>query len=192
MRGPMIGILLAAGEAARFGADKLAAPLPDGTPLGLASLNNLSAAVDAVVAVVRPGHAHTEAALSAHGARTTVCPDAAAGMGASLAWGIRAAPAASGWVNALADMPWVRSQTIAAITAALRAGASIAAPTCHGRRGNPVGFAAAHYPRLIALSGDEGAKLVLAANAVTLIATDDEGVLRDVDTRADLARREAR
>ena len=192
MRGGLvIGVLLAAGEAARFGADKLAAPLPDGTPLGLAALRNLLAAVaavDAVVAVVRPGHGATEAALSAQGARTTVCPDAAAGMGASLAWGIRAAPAASGWVIALADMPWVRPQTIAAIAAELRAGASIVAPACRGRRGHPVGFAAEHYSRLIALSGDEGAKQLLAANAVTLIATDDEGVLRDVDTRADLAR----
>ena len=186
--GPVIGVLLAAGEAVRFGADKLAARLPDGTPLGLAALKNLIAALDAVVAVVRPGSGATEAALSAQGARTTVCPNAAAGMGASLAWGIRAAPAASGWVIALADMPWVRPQTIAAIAAELRAGASIAAPTCRGRRGNPVGFAAAHYPQLIVLSGDEGAKQVLAANAVTLIATDDEGVLRDVDTRADLAR----
>jgi molybdenum cofactor cytidylyltransferase len=41
---------------------------------------------------------------------------------------------------------------------------------------------------LIALDGDEGAKQLLAANAVTLLATDDEGILRDVDTRADLAR----
>ena len=186
--GPVIGILLAAGEAVRFGSDKLAAPLPDGTPLGVAALKSLAAAVDAVVAVVRPGQVETQAALAALGARTTFCPDAAAGMGASLAWGVRAAPAASGWVIALADMPWVRSQTIAAIAAELRSGASIAAPACRGRRGNPVGFAAAHYPRLIALSGDEGAKQLLAANAVALITTDDEGVLRDVDTRADLGR----
>ena len=186
--GPVIGVLLAAGEATRFGGDKLAAPLADGTPLGLAALRNLGAALDGVVAVVRPGAVATAAALSAHGARTTFCPDAASGMGASLAWGVRAAPAAAGWVIALADMPWVQPRTIAAIAEALRAGASIAAPAYRERRGNPVGFAALHYSRLIALEGDEGAKQVVAANAVTLLATDDEGVLRDVDTRADLAR----
>jgi molybdenum cofactor cytidylyltransferase len=107
-------------------------------------------------------------------------------MGASLAWGVRAAPAAAGWVIALADMPWVRSQTIAAIVAALRAGAPIAAPECRGRRGHPVGFAAAYYPQLSVLSGDEGAKRLLGEQSVVLVATDDEGVLRDVDTRADL------
>ena len=185
---PVVGILLAAGEATRFGAHKLSVPLADGTPIAAAALKNLLAAVDAVVAVLRPGDDATAAALAAQGARTTVCPDAAAGMGASLAWGVRAAPTASGWVIALADMPWVRSATIAAVVSALRAGVPIAAPERGGRRGHPVGFAGAFYPRLSALTGDEGAKEVLAANAVTLIATDDDGVLRDVDTRADLAR----
>jgi molybdenum cofactor cytidylyltransferase len=185
--GPVVGILLAAGDATRFGADKLAAPLADGTPLGIAALRNLIAAVDAVVAVVRPADVAAAAALAAQGARVTACPDATAGMGASLAWGVRAAPAASGWVIALADMPWVRSQTIAAIVAELRAGAPIAAPECRGRRGHPVGFAASYYPQLSALSGDEGAKRLLAGHSVALVATDDEGVLRDVDTRADLA-----
>ena len=38
-----------------------------------------------------------------HGARVTLCPYAAQGMGHSLAWGIRAAPVAKGWLVALAD-----------------------------------------------------------------------------------------
>lgn len=185
--GPVVGILLAAGDATRFGGDKLRAPLADGTPLGVAALRNLIPAVDAVVAVVRPADVATAAMLVAEGVRVTVCPHAAAGMGASLAWGVRAAPAASGWVIALADMPWVRPQTIASVVAELRSGAPIAAPECRGRRGQPVGFAAAYYPQLSALWGDEGAKRLLAVHPVTLVDTDDEGVLRDVDTRADLA-----
>ena len=187
MRGrPIVGILLAAGSATRFGGDKLAVPLPDGTPLGVAALRNLAAAVDAVVAVLRPGDAAMAAALAAEGARVTTCPDAGEGMGASLAWGVRAAPAAAGWVIALADMPWVRVPTIAAVVRAVRAGAPIAAPACRGTRGHPVGFAAAYYPQLSALSGDEGARRLLATDPALLIATDDEGVLRDVDTREDL------
>ena len=39
---PVVGILLAAGSASRFGADKLAATLPDGTPVGVAALRNLA------------------------------------------------------------------------------------------------------------------------------------------------------
>ena len=41
---------------------------------------------------------------------------------------------------------------------------------------------------LAALTGDEGAKAVVAAHADSLarIVVDDAGILRDVDTRADL------
>ena len=68
-REPIVGILLAAGSASRFGGDKLLAPLSDGMQVGVAALRNLAAAVDAVVAVVRPGDDALAAALAARGAR---------------------------------------------------------------------------------------------------------------------------
>jgi molybdenum cofactor cytidylyltransferase len=51
-----------------------------------------------------------------------------------------------------------------------------------------VGIAAGFYGELAALSGDEGAKLLLAARAtsVQLIDVNDAGILRDIDTPADL------
>jgi molybdenum cofactor cytidylyltransferase len=187
---PPVGILLAAGSALRFGGAKLLAPLPNGTPIGVAALKNLATAVDAVVAVVRPDDAALASVLAAHGARVTACPRAAEGMGASLAWGIRAAPAAAGWVIALADMPWIDPVTIARIADALKHGSALAAPEYQGARGHPVGMAARFYSELAALSGDEGAKHVLAAHgpALELIAVNDAGVLRDIDTPDDLQR----
>jgi molybdenum cofactor cytidylyltransferase len=188
MRGaPIVGILLAAGSATRFGGDKLLATLPDGAPIGVAALNHLGAAVDAVVAVVRPGDAALAAALAAAGARVTACPCAADGMGASLAWGVRAAPLAASWLIALADMPWIQSATIARVVDALRGGARIAAPSWRDARGHPVGLTSGFYAELSALSGDEGAKTILARHSVSLIATEDAGILRDVDTPADLS-----
>ena len=71
MHGPIVGVLLAAGSASRFGGEKLLAPLPDGTPIGVAALEHLAAAVDSVVAVVRPHDAPLAAALAARGARIT-------------------------------------------------------------------------------------------------------------------------
>ena len=57
-----------------------------------------------------------------------------------------------------------------------------------GERGHPVGFAARYRAALMALSGDEGARSVVAANAadVMTIEVDDPGVVRDVDRPADL------
>jgi len=185
---PVVGVLLAAGSATRFGTDKLLAALPDGPSVGTAALKSLAAAVDHVVAVLRPGDAVLADLLRAQGARITVCPNAAEGMGASFAWGVRAAPAAAAWVIALADMPWVRSETIAAVVAALRSGAPLVAPAHGGNRGHPVGFGAVFYAELADLRGDQGAKSLLVAHPVELIDTDDAGVLRDVDTPTDLAR----
>jgi molybdenum cofactor cytidylyltransferase len=189
MRGaPVVGILLAAGSATRFGAAKLLVPLPDGTPIGIAALENLAAAVDTVVAVVRIGDDALATVLAAHGARVTAFPRAAEGMGESLAWGVRAAPAAAAWLIALADMPWVQPATVGRIGDALRQGARIAAPTWQGARGHPVGFAASLYAELIALTGDEGAKSVVARHGAFPVAIEDAGVLRDIDTPQDLER----
>ena len=186
--GPIIGILLAAGSAKRFGGAKLTVRLPDGTPIGVAALKNLGAGVDAVVAVVRRGDEELASALSAQGARVTACPRASEGMGASLAWGVRSAPVAAGWVIALADMPWIAPATAARIAEALRRGSVLAAPLHGGDRGHPVGFAARFYGELAALSGDEGARHLLAthASSMELVPVNDPGVLRDVDTPGDL------
>ena len=189
MRGaPVVGILLAAGSATRFGGDKLLLPLPDGTPIGVAAFKNFAAAVDTVVAVVRIGDDALATVLAAHGARVTACPRAAEGMGESLAWGVRAAPAAAAWLIALADMPWVQPATIVRVGDALRQGALIAAPTWQDARGHPVGFAASLYAELIALTGDEGAKSVVARRGASPVATEDAGVVRDIDTPQDLER----
>ena len=189
---PVIGVLLAAGSASRFGGDKLLVKLADARPLASAALSALAAAVDAVIAVVRPGDAVLQALLGESGALIAVCPDAADGIGASLACGVREVqqrfPDARGAIIALADMPWVLPSTVAHIAAALRRGAVLAAPTHRGTRGHPVAIGAGYFAELRMLSGDEGAKKLRAAHdaELELIAVDDPGVLRDVDTQADL------
>ena len=159
-------------------------------PLGVAALRALVPAIDATVAVVRPGDDALASALNGAGARVTICDAWDAGTGVSLAWGIHAAPVAAGWIVALADMPWVRTATIARVAQDLRRGAAIVAPTYRGSRGHPVGFAAKFYRLLGSLTGDQGARSVLAMHAcdTMLIETDDPGILRDVDTPLDLDR----
>ena len=197
----IVGILLAAGRGERFGGDKLLAKTGaaagagsdssdlEGECVGVAACRHLLAALPTVIAVVRPGDAALAAAVGAAGARVVRCANADDGMGASLACGVATARDASGWVVALADMPWIRPSTIASVAAAIADGAPVAAPFHDGRRGHPVGFSAACYAKLAALTGDEGAKAVVAAHAEELarIDVDDPGILLDVDTRADLA-----
>jgi len=192
----LTGILLAAGRGARFGGAKLLAPLPAaalgvgaGTAVGAASCLHLIAVLPSVIVVVRPGDSMLAELLRAAGAQVIECARADEGMGASLACGVAAAADAAGWIVALADMPWIAPASIAAVADALRGGADIAATSHIGVRGHPVGFARAHYAELAGLTGDEGAKSVLAAHRdrVQLIEVTDSGVLRDVDTPADIA-----
>jgi molybdenum cofactor cytidylyltransferase len=186
-------LLLAAGSGRRFGADKLAAPLPDGTPLVLATARALLAAGADVLAVVRDGDAASgEGAIALLRGMPEVeivrCPDAAGGMGHSLACAVRHSADADGWLVALADMPFIRPQTIRRLLDALAGGASLVAPCHDGRRGHPVGFARCWRESLLTLAGDTGARALLASNpaALTLVDSDDPGVLIDIDRREDL------
>jgi molybdenum cofactor cytidylyltransferase len=186
---PIIGLLLAAGASRRYGADKLAQPLPDGAPVAVRACRNLLAGTDGVLAVVRPGSERLAEQLRAEGAEVVVCPDADLGMGHSLAFGIRARPDAAGWLVALADMPWLSPATVRAVADALRTGAPIAAPCRDGRRGHPVGFARSFGPELAALTGDSGAKDLIQRNLplLHLLECDDPGLFRDIDRPAELA-----
>jgi molybdenum cofactor cytidylyltransferase len=188
MAANICGILLAAGASKRFGSDKLLHPLTAGTPVAAAALANLRAAVAHVVAVVRPGASTLENLLSDAGATVILCTNADDGMGASLATAVGASGDVSGWVIALADMPYIRPETIDKIAASLSAGAAIVAPVYRGERGHPVGVSARFRPQLEALRGDEGARALLKENPglVKLIDVDDPGVCRDIDTPADL------
>src|SRR5712691_6831226 len=189
------GILLAAGSAKRFGSNKLLHTLPPGTPdagvpVGLAAARHLIGALPDSIAVLRPRAQKLGKLLRDAGCNTVVCKNAGEGMGTSLAAGVRAAPNADGWLVALADMPFIRPDTIRAVAKALQEGASIAAPSFQGERGHPVGFARRFYEELSSLRGDGGARQFLKQHPdwVTLFEVDDPGVLRDIDEPSDLER----
>jgi molybdenum cofactor cytidylyltransferase len=189
------GILLAAGYSKRFGSNKLLQALPAGSrdagvPIGLAAAKHFLEVLPDAIAVVRPRAQKLAKLLRDAGCNTVVCRNAGEGMGTSLAAGVRAAADADGWVVALADMPFLRPETIRVIVGALSDGAAIAAPAYRGERGHPVGFARRFFDELGALRGDEGARDLLKRypNLVTLYDVDDPGVLHDIDKPSDLTR----
>jgi len=186
----VVAILLAAGSATRFGSDKLLHPLPHDVPIAVQAARHLRAVFeDDVYVVVRPDAKAISDLFRKEGCKVVVCENAAEGMGASLACAVRAAGRADGYLVALGDMPFVRPSTIAAVRDALAAGALLAAPYWHARRGHPVGFAGSLRAELEALTGDEGARRVLAAHEAQLVKVPvgDPGTIRDIDKPSDLA-----
>lgn len=191
----IVGLLLAAGRGARFGGAKLLAPIPaashgvgGGTSVGVAACIHLVAALNDVIAVVRPGDSLLRAALEGTSAQIVECERADEGMGASLACAVAAAADADGWLVALADMPWIAPVSIVTVADALRGGAEMAAPAFRGERGHPVGFSRKYGRLLSALTGDEGARSLVASRqwALQLLDVDDPGVVRDIDRPDDL------
>ena len=189
----IVGLLLAAGQGRRFGADKLMQALANGTPVAVAAARALKAACADSIAVLRPEQDALAVLLEAEGLTVVRCAVAHSGMGHSLAAGVAARSAAwrdvAGWLVALADMPCIGVPTLRRVAEAIAGGAALAAPVHAGRRGHPVGFAARWKDALLALEGDEGARAILRQHAALLqtLQTDDPGVLQDVDTPADLA-----
>jgi molybdenum cofactor cytidylyltransferase len=185
------GVLLAAGTGSRFDPDglrnKLLAPLPGGTCVAREAAHRLLLVVPKVIAVVRPGAETLACVLNEAGCDVVYSADAERGMGASLAAGVSAAGDAESWIVALADMPRIAVETIAAVARAVDEGAALAAPFYEGQRGHPVGFGLEHREALLALDGDAGARALLATQPLTRLDVNDPGILRDVDTPADLS-----
>jgi molybdenum cofactor cytidylyltransferase len=175
-------LLLAAGSARRFGSAKQAALLR-GQPLVRHAARAL---IDAGLPVLVVTGAHQQAvhaALAGLPLAFIHAADHAQGMAHSLRAGLHAAPA--DWeaaLVALADMPDLEP----ALLATLAATPGIAVPVWQGRRGNPVRWPRAHWPALMALSGDEGARRLLPGLAVTPVPAPSAAIHRDIDTPGDL------
>ena len=183
-----VGILLAAGSAQRFGAPKLLHPLHDGVPVAVAAARALQQALPNSIAVVRPGDHALIKLFTELGMQTVENSRAGEGMGTSLAAGVNATANAGGWLIALADMPWIQATTITALVDRMKNGASMVAPEYEGQRGHPVGFSLRWRQPLQALSGDKGAWDLITnhSHELELLATEDAGVVKDVDHPQDL------
>ena len=184
-------IVLAAGRSERFGGGrhKLAQPLGASSVLAQTLSCAIASHLRTVVVTTAP---FLELARSSVAARdVVVLPDAgsgrrlAEGMGTSIAAGVSASPESNGWLILPGDMPSVQPATLLAVARALDHHA-VAYAQHRGRRGHPVGFAAELYPELTALSGDEGARRIIARYPAFAVETDDPGILVDIDTADDL------
>ncbi|WP_309606666.1 nucleotidyltransferase family protein [Phenylobacterium sp.] len=186
-------VVLAAGSGSRFGGGKLTTAWGPGVLLEGALAAAFAAPVRSVTVVIGAEAEAVSAAARAFDPRALIvhAADHAQGMGASLRAGIASLPQdAAGVFVFLGDMPRAPYAVLRPMAEAVRAGALAAAPVFRGRRGNPVLLSRALFPRLLALTGDAGARGVLQdlGDGLALIDSPDDGVLYDVDVPEDLTR----
>ena len=188
-------IILAAGQSQRFGSDKLLYILPyngNNKPLILHSLKPWLEVFEQVNIVVRADNYALIQMLEdcEFASRLTliIATNPQKGMSASLVSGIEVNRIADGWLIGLSDMPFIQSSVIIKSLQALNTGAEITLPTFNSKRGHPVGFSSRFRTELLALSGDKGAKKIIASSPdkITFIDSPDEGIWQDIDSRVNL------
>ena len=194
----VLGLVLAAGRAARMGRAKQLADL-DGRPLLEHVLAAMSAApVDDLVVALGAYADQVLAAVDLHRARPLVVPEWERGMGQVLALALAAARPARGsagsgggatangdWgavVVALGDQPLVGAAAVARLVDAWRGGAGpVVSAAYQGRQGHPKLFDRAVLGELRELSGDAGARGLLSSHPDWVVPVEVGGLGSDLD-----------
>lgn len=186
-------VILAAGTASRMGRNKLLIEI-GGRPL-IARVADAALGVGLTPVVVVTGYEaeRVQAVLAGRAVRFVHNALYAEGLAGSLKTGLAAlAPQTEGALICLGDMPGVTASHMRRIVAAFDPahGAAICVPTHGGRRGNPVLIGRGQFGEIATLSGDIGARDVIARHAdlVREVPMDDDAVLTDLDTAEELGR----
>lgn len=187
-------VILAAGAARRFGADKRLQPLGAST-VGQITLDKYASAFAAVRVVVRSENDPLIRDMAPIPHLTTlVARNAHLGMGHSLAAGFTDLDWSFAFV-ALADMPLIKPSTLKTLIEQARLSShNIIRPVLpHGNPGHPIGFPAELFPELRQCSGDQGARPLLEKYRprIANCKIDDAGITNDIDTPQALANAQA-
>ena len=185
-------MILAAGAARRFGAQKLLAPLA-GRPLLQHVIDAANASCLEEIVVVLGADAEAVAAGIQPGrARLVRNDDYASGMASSLQTGLRALDSRNhAALVLLGDMPGVTATLIGdLVSRGKETRATAVISVWRGRRSPPVVLHKSLWPAAFALHGDVGMREVLGprADVLELPVTEDLGSLEDIDTPEDHAR----
>ena len=185
-------LIVAAGFSRRFGSDKRRHTIADGDPLLLRTLKIYNEVFPSVAVVLRDDDdslaQDLRRSLPDQPPIIVLTSQAHLGMGHSVSDGVRAVSTWDYLFLALGDMPFVSAPTLRELQRTMCAGrrrgdALIVRPSCDNHAGHPVGFSCEYFNELMSLTGDEGARPVVAAHAadLKLVDTTDRGVLIDVD-----------
>jgi len=179
-------ILLAAGSSSRMGVDKLTLDY-NGKTIIEHSLNNIqSAGIEDIVIVTRPNSGLVKL-FKGGKIRIIENENYKSGMASSLITGLKEVDGrAQGVIFALADQPMVTPDIYRQLIETYQKSLKLVVGLSYkGQRGNPTLFDRRTWMSVMDLSGVEGGRRIiekLPPSKISLVETDLEGVLFDVDT----------
>ena len=188
------GVISAAGSSTRLGRPKQLLKL-DGRPLiDWVAAAALDSKLERVAAVL--GHQAEKVRTVLDWAEknprfsTVFNPDYPEGMSGSVKKGLAEVAGGSDAVMfLLGDQPLITPAVInLLIDRFSESSRDICVPVYQGRRGNPVIFSQRFFPEIMSLSGDKGAREIIAANPGSLVAVeiDDPWIFFDIDREEDV------
>ena len=180
-------VILAAGNGARFGRNKLLAEFR-GKPLIRWAMEAVPKELVSAAAVVTQYQTVADLAAGC-GFRAVWNPFPELGVSHSVRLGTQTLKGeCRGLMFLVADQPLLRKETAARLIEAFRQRPDrIIVPAAEGRQGNPCVFPAALFPELEALQGDRGGKQIIRRRPELVTEIPAEAMeLLDVDTVEDL------
>ncbi|PHQ70749.1 MAG: 4-diphosphocytidyl-2C-methyl-D-erythritol kinase, partial [Sneathiella sp.] len=181
-------LILAAGQSRRMGSDnKLLAQIAGKPMLSHVAAQALKSKAARVFAVTGYDREKIKSLLENMDIDVFHNPDYADGLSSSLKIGFAAlADAYEGILICLGDMPFVTTKLFDQLIDAFdrEEGRAIIVPAYNGKRGNPVLIASVFKPDILAVTGDIGAKSLIAENEHVVFTVDIENnsIFRDIDT----------
>ncbi len=188
-----VAVVTAAGSAERFGGKKLLAPVAGEPLLDHTIRSLLEGGVTEVIVVVsadaRRELARDVSAMNDARVRPLENPDPSRGMFSSIQVGVATA-IGDALVVLPGDMPYVRPETVRALIAKYRERPAIVSPRYKGKRGHPVVIPLSLRDEIAATAPTANLHEVIKHHQDERVDLDveDAGVIRDVDTPADLER----
>ncbi len=183
----MGAVVLAAGEASRFGGPKLLMPFGESTIIGSVVAFLEQAGVSPILVVAGSQDRELAQALRESNAQVVRNPEPGRGMLSSVRIGVAALPADIGrFVVVLGDQPRVQSgHLIRLLDEQKRRRAGIAIPTYRGKRGHPVVFDGRYREEILACPDSQSLRDVIHAHPgdIAEVEIPSDAVVRDIDTQ---------
>ena len=184
----IVGIILGAGRSRRMGLEnKLVAEI-NGKPMIVHAIESVkNSRVNKTILVTGYQREIVERAVQGIEIEIIYNPNFTEGLSSSIkSIGHKLTKNVDAVILCLGDMPGITSTHINSLIKAFKNNPNrqIVIPTYNGRRGNPVLWGKKHFPLLVNLSGDRGAKVLFQNNEnnITEVQIEDEAILTDLDT----------
>ena len=186
------GIVLAAGCSSRMAPRNKLLESIGGEPV-VRRVAAAALASGVLPVTVVTGHDAARVAAALGGLEVTVVanPAYAGGLSTSLRAGVSALPPGiDGALICLGDMPEVEVSVLTALIGGFTGPGTIAVPVHQGQRGNPVLWGSDYFAEMMTLTGDVGAKPLMARHQEHVIEVEvaTDSIFADIDVPADLTR----